>query len=136
MSRKALVIDDDAHLRELLRLLLELDGFEVETRRDGIDAIELEGWYDVILVDLKMPVFDGERLVDYWMMTRPQLLSRVIILSGFSRFTQGRELTGTFATVQKPFDNHELMRIVQLCAAQPRRPDSEHLPESEQHRKT
>lgn len=132
MSRHALVIDDDAHIRELLRMMLELDGFSVESLHDGIDAIKLEGWYDVILVDLQMPVFDGERLTDYWLMTRPELLSRVIILSGFSRFTQGRSLPATYAMIHKPFDPDELMRLVHACADQPRRPKSGQVPESEQ----
>lgn len=131
MSSKALVIDDDADIRELLQYMLELSGFEVETLRDGIDALRLEAWYDVILVDLKMPVFDGERLIDYWLMTRPELLRRVIVLSGYSRYTQGRPLPKTFGTIEKPFDHERLMRLVEACAAQPRS-DFEHIPDSEQ----
>jgi two-component system, OmpR family, response regulator len=111
---RALVIDDDDHIRELLQVLLESAGFEVDTLADGIDAVELKQRYHVILLDLKMPIFDGERLADYWQLTDPTILSRVIVLSGYSRFLSGRSLP-TFATIAKPFDYRELLQVVADC---------------------
>jgi len=125
-ARTALVIDDDCHIVELLTVLLESRGFTVDVLRDGIEAVELQRDYAVILLDLNMPVFDGERLTDYWKLTDPEILKRVIILSGYSRFAQGR-LFETFATVQKPFAHGELLRLVEACACQPR--NGEHPPE-------
>lgn len=113
----ALVIDDDPDINDLLRLLLETEGFAVDTYSDGIQALDLQRDYDVILLDLNMPVFDGERLTDYWQLTQPKILSRVIVLSGYADWTQGRRLS-TFATVKKPFDLDELLRAVDACVAQ------------------
>jgi len=113
--RKALIIDDDDDVREILTVLLEWRGFEVDSMRDGIDAVRLGKTYDVILLDLRMPVFDGERLADYWELTTPATLDRVIILSGYSGYTRGRKLP-TFATLDKPFDHMELLRLVEACA--------------------
>ena len=123
MTRKALVIDDDDHMRELLETLLDLAGFEVDLAADGIDVLRLRERYDVILLDLKMPVFDGERLTDYWQMTDPDVLRRVIVLSGFSRAARGKHLP-TFATIQKPFDHAELLRLVEACVADPKETES------------
>src|SRR5258706_15759697 len=97
-TKRALVVDDDDHIRELLQTLLETAGFEVETLRDGIDAVELKKDYHVILLDMKMPIFDAGRLTDYWRMTDPAILRRVILLSGYSRLASDRDF-GTFASI-------------------------------------
>lgn len=117
MQRTALVIDDDPFIGELLQVLLGTQGYGVEIITDGIDAIELKRDYDVILLDLKMPIFDGERLAAYWMLTKPDVLKRVIVLSGYSRFTEGRKLPA-FAVLEKPFEYDALLRAVEACAAQ------------------
>jgi CheY-like chemotaxis protein len=117
VNRRALVVDDDAHIAEVLESLLEFRGFEVDVVSDGIHAIEPEAPYDVILLDMKMPVFDGERLVDYWTLTQPELLKRVIVLSAYSAFTRGRKLP-VFATVIKPFEMGGLERVIEDCAGQ------------------
>jgi two-component system, OmpR family, response regulator len=116
-QRTALVIDDDPFIGELLEVLLGTQGYGVEIITDGIDAIELKRDYDVILLDLKMPIFDGERLAAYWMLTKPDVLKRVIVLSGYSRFTEGRKLPA-FAVLEKPFEYAALLRAVEACAAQ------------------
>jgi len=116
-KKTALVIDDDPFIGELLQTLLETQGYAVEIVMDGIDAIELKRDYDVILLDLKMPIFDGERLAAYWMLTKPDVLKRVIVLSGYSRFTEGRKLPA-FAVLEKPFEYNALLRAVEACATQ------------------
>jgi len=116
-DKTALVIDDDADIRQLLRVMLESGGFQVDVLSDGIDALDLKKWYDVILLDLKMPVFDGQRLTDYWQLTDPDILRRVIVLSGFDRLAMDRDLS-TFARLAKPFDYRTLMKVVDECTAQ------------------
>ena len=118
-DKTALVIDDDADIRELLRVMLETEGFQVDVLSDGIDAVNLKKWYDVILLDLKMPVFDGQRLTDYWQLTNPEILRRVIVLSGYSSVKMDQE-PQTFARVEKPFDYLMVMKVVAECVAQSR----------------
>ena len=115
--KTALIIDDDADIRELLRVMLETDGFQVDALSDGIDAVALKKSYDVILLDLQMPVFDGQRLTDYWELTDPEILRRVIVLTGYSRLAMDRE-PATFASVAKPFEYRALMKVVNACVAQ------------------
>lgn len=116
--KTALVIDDDADIRALLATMLESIDFVVDTFEDGIAALQLKKRYDVILLDLNMPVFDGEQLTGYWVLTDPEVLRRVILLTGYSAYTRGRELPETFAWLRKPFDHHELIRVVEECANQ------------------
>ena len=130
--KRALVIDDDDSIRELLQTLLETSGFEVDSMRDGIDAVALKKDYEVILLDMKMPIFDAERLTDYWKLTNPKILDRVILLSGYSRLSSDRNF-GTFSILAKPFDFRELLAQVDACLAQARQrcSDSGHFPASE-----
>jgi len=114
MVKRLLVIDDDDDIREVVTLLFEHRGFAVDALADGIEAVHLAKDYDVILLDLNMPVFDGERLADYWSLTDPSRLDRTIVLSGYSRFARGRHIPA-FATVQKPFDMTELVEVVERC---------------------
>ncbi len=117
VTKRALVVDDDEHIRELLQVLLESVGFEVDTLHDGIDAVELKKHYEVILLDMKMPIFDGGRLTDYWRLTDPEILRRVILLSGYSRLSSDRDF-GTFANIAKPFDHRVLLAAVDSCYRQ------------------
>jgi DNA-binding NtrC family response regulator len=131
-SKRALVIDDDDHIRELLQALLETAGFEVALMRDGIDAVNLKADdYAVVLLDMKMPIFDGERLTDYWKLTNPAVLRRVILLTGYSRLSSDRDF-GTFAVIAKPFDYRQLLTAVDACFRQGATcADSGHFPDSE-----
>jgi CheY-like chemotaxis protein len=116
-TRTALVIDDDPFLAELVQVLLESRGFSVDVMTDGIEALELERHYDVILLDVNMPVFDGERLTAYWKLTQEHVLRRVIILSGYAKRSEAFS-GGAFATLQKPFAHEALLAAVEACVAQ------------------
>ena len=61
MAKKVLVIEDDAHIADLLRLYLEKDGFEVHLAPDGGKGIsEFERLSpDLVLLDIMLPVLDG-----------------------------------------------------------------------------
>jgi DNA-binding NtrC family response regulator len=117
----ALVIDDDEDMRDLIAALLESIEFESDLIGDGIDALEVSKEYDVIIVDLNMPVFDGERLLDYWSLTRDDILGRVIVMTGYSHYMHGRHLPPTFATISKPFEQRRLLELVEQCATRPDR---------------
>jgi len=56
-----LVVDDDAHLREVLQYALEKEGFKVETAKDGAEGLARAEREDVELVvlDILMPELDG-----------------------------------------------------------------------------
>lgn len=59
--RHVLVVDDDRDIRETLQELLEQEGYDVETARDGAEALKLARRERpaLILLDLYMPVMDG-----------------------------------------------------------------------------
>ena len=59
--RRVLVVDDNPHIRELLRLVLEVDHYVVATAQDGITAVAeaVAGGPDVIVLDENMPNRSG-----------------------------------------------------------------------------
>jgi PAS domain S-box-containing protein len=60
-SARALVVDDGAENRELVSLVLSQHGLWVEQAEDGRVALDMvaKGGYDIILMDMQMPVMDG-----------------------------------------------------------------------------
>jgi CheY-like chemotaxis protein len=59
---KVLIVDDEAHIREMMRLTLETAGHEVSEAADGEEALARFGdgrGYDVVLLDQRMPGIDG-----------------------------------------------------------------------------
>ena len=61
MTKKALVIDDDSNIAELLRLYLEKDGFTVTIAENGaVGVAEFEKFApDLVLLDIMLPILDG-----------------------------------------------------------------------------
>ncbi|MBW1797785.1 MAG: response regulator [Deltaproteobacteria bacterium] len=64
MSKKILVVDNDRLILEVMTNVLEKEGHEVLTAKDGISALDILGTYvpDVILIDLIMPNIGGKTL--------------------------------------------------------------------------
>ena len=65
MAYKILIADDEAEIRELLRLYLEKDGYEVFEAADGIEALALlkQEKIDLAVLDIMMPGPDGYRVL-------------------------------------------------------------------------
>jgi len=61
MTRRILVVDDDPDILEVVRINLELEGFEVETAVDGLEALDRAADLppDLVLLDIMMPRLDG-----------------------------------------------------------------------------
>ena len=61
MSKKLLIVEDDGNIRELLRLYLEREGYEITEAANGEEGVEL--WRkinpDMMLLDVMMPIMDG-----------------------------------------------------------------------------
>lgn len=66
MAAKVLVADDEKSIRDSLKLILEEEGYSVDSASDGEEALELvkNENYDIIISDIKMPKLDGIELLD------------------------------------------------------------------------
>jgi len=71
--KKVLIADDSALVRKQLSEIIGTLGFEIETARNGLEAVEkaIANQYDVITMDINMPVMDGISAVEKIMSERP-----------------------------------------------------------------
>ena len=113
---KILVVDDDPNIRELLRVHLINNGFEVALAVDGRDAVEktLEP-PDLAIIDLMMPKMDGfelcRQLRDYYENLPVLMLTAKADIGSKAK---GYE-AGTDDYLTKPFEGAELiMRVKAL----------------------
>ena len=110
MSRKALVVEDDGNIAELLRLYLERDGFEVQCAADGGEGVATFRAYnpDIVLLDIMLPVMDGWSVLRE---IRKDSRTPVIMLTAKSETpdkVSGLEM-GADDYVTKPFEVKELL---------------------------
>ncbi len=83
MSKKILIVDDSALVRKQLRDLIQHLDFEIDIAKNGQMAIEmaLETNYDVITMDINMPVLDGISAVKEIMQKNPTAILMVSSLT-------------------------------------------------------
>ena len=83
---RVLVVEDEDHVRAVLRLALEQQGCDVVTAEDGVealDAIEVEP-FDAVVSDVQMPRRDGIWLWREAVAARPELAGRFVFISGYA----------------------------------------------------
>lgn len=110
-----LIIDDNAALREVLRVGLETAGHrvrEMRNGRDGILAFRKEP-YDLVITDIYMPERDGLELIEALRRTHPQV--KILAMSGASGtmdyLNKARSL-GAAMVIRKPFVMPMLLKAV------------------------
>lgn len=110
MQKTILIVEDDANIRELLRLYLEQEGYKVESAQDGLEGIRASKRIhpDLVLLDLMMPVMDGTQVIKQ---IREVSKTPVIMLTAkgetFDKVA-GLDL-GADDYVTKPFEVRELI---------------------------
>jgi CheY-like chemotaxis protein len=113
-----LVVDDSPAMLRYLRLLLEIDSYEVETASNGANALLRirQGFSPaVVLLDLQMPGMDGLKTLRRLLKLQPDL--KVIMCSGVDDPNKVRQATvlGAKAYLIKPVRHLYLSAAVERC---------------------
>lgn len=115
-----LVVDDDESVRELVRLNLELEGFEVATAADGHECLErvADVRPRVVVLDLMMPRLDGWETLSA---LRGEAETRdlpVLVLTALAMQADVERgaRAGVDAYLTKPFDPMDLVATVRRLA--------------------
>lgn len=118
--RRALVVDDDDPIRNMLTKVVERQQFDVDTARDGAEAIEKidEDGYALIVLDLMMPRVDGFGVLRYMQEHHPAKLACTIIASAVPESEILRQFEiPVYRIHAKPFDLQKLIADIQACTA-------------------
>ncbi len=129
IARQVLVVDDEIGIRELLRDILQDEGYQVQLAENAAEAREYRQHTrpDVVLLDIWMPDCDGITLLKEWgtggMLTMP-----VVMMSGHGTIDTAVEATriGAFDFLEKPIALQKLLKTVNAALKH-----SEQLPKSD-----
>ena len=115
-GKAILVVDDEHYVADMLADLLRLDDHRVDVAPNGHVALErLRAQpYDLVLIDLKMPELDGPGLYEALARDHPQLLRRLVFLTGdalSSEISAFLERAGA-PYLYKPFTLEEVRRVI------------------------
>jgi carbon storage regulator CsrA len=115
LPQRALVVEDNPNERELLALFLRNAGLDVDTARDGTDALDYLHTHtcpDVVLLDMGLPRCDGATMVRTVRQDPAYAGLRIFAVTGHSpdEFGLGQGPNGVDRWYHKPIDPAELVR--------------------------
>jgi len=117
-AKKVLVVDDDESIISLIKAKLESKGLELSTANDGNSALRKirKEHFDLVILDVKMPFFDGIEVVRQIRLDEKLRNIPIIILSGAS-FDANKEAVKELkinSYITKPFDSNLLISTISM----------------------
>jgi two-component system response regulator PilR (NtrC family) len=114
MRPRALVVDDESDIRELLGITLERMHFDVASAGDCATALAaLRGdTFDLCLTDMRLPDGDGLSIIEWIQQNRPQLPVAVITAHGNVESAVRALKLGAFDFISKPLDLAALRKLI------------------------
>jgi two-component system, cell cycle response regulator DivK len=116
VNKRVLLAEDETDLRKMMKILLELHGYDVIEAADGYEAVEkaVEESPDLILMDIAMPVMDG--IDSARTIRRHKELRRIpiVAVTAYGDFySQRARKAGCTDVIQKPIDFAQLKPMVE-----------------------
>src|SRR5512147_1923934 len=119
---RVLVIDDDAGIRDSLRMTLEYEGYEMLGAANGQEGLLLAEREapDLVLLDVKMPGMDGIEVLER--LRGMSETTPVIVISGHGTISTAVEATkkGAFDFIEKPFASERVLQSLSIALDQRR----------------
>jgi two-component system nitrogen regulation response regulator NtrX len=115
MKARIVVVDDEAAIRDSMKMILEYEGYEfvgAATGQEGLTLIEREP-PDLVFLDIKMPVMDGLEVLSRLKSHNPAL--PVIMISGHGTGSTGYEARklGADGFIEKPFQRELILQAIE-----------------------
>lgn len=128
-KKRILIADDDPDVLEVIKAILEHEGFRVRTARDGEQAFKLvrKNVFDAVILDVDMPKLKGTKVLK--LMRRSSRLKKVpvMLITGNSLEAKVLQENGVAKLANdcliKPFNTRDLMRRVKALM-EPASPES------------
>jgi DNA-binding response OmpR family regulator len=116
-QKRILAVDDEPDLNKLCSLALEYHGFKVDTFNDPQEALSSykSDYYDLVILDIKMPKMDGFELYDEIKKKDPQ--AKICFLTESELYYEEFRKKEYHAIdknlfIRKPIENEELLKEV------------------------
>lgn len=115
MLKRVLVVEDERTIAELFQYLLDAEGYEVITARNGLEALQIldEEPVDLILSDIMMPFMDGWQLCQE-LNNHPSYHNiKLVLMSAINPdIVKPNNSCNYAAFIKKPFDLDNLMETL------------------------
>ena len=115
-----LVVDDEVKIRNILKEILELEGYHVLLAKDGQQALEMieKNTMNLVLLDLRLPGLEGMEVLKRSMKLKPGL--PIVIISAHGTITTAVEATklGAYDFLEKPLEAQRVLLTIRNALAQ------------------
>jgi CheY-like chemotaxis protein len=114
-SRRVLIVDDEAGFRAGLADLLTMEGYQVTTARDAVEAVHMlpEIKPEIILLDLGMPLLDGEAFLRGLRGLPATRQVPVVLISAKEEVAAVASRVGAAGYLAKPFEAPQLLALIE-----------------------
>lgn len=118
-GKRILVIDDDLAIRVLLQAVLRRMKFQVDLAEDGaagLDKLQRDEPYDLILLDLMMPRLNGYEFIDEITRRSPETRPHIVVFTAAGkRGVEKIPPNSVCSAILKPFDLDTFIDILTEC---------------------
>ena len=118
-KRRILVIDNDSDICTVYQMVLQDEGYVCNSYTDSVKALQefKAGYYDLILLDLKMPGLSGfdlcKKIREFDKIVKIFFVTGSSSQAFFEKITQDQDpLLKDIDYIQKPIANHELVTVI------------------------
>ena len=114
MSKKILVVEDLADIRKMMKIMVELYGYEVIEARDGTEAVEQAREHQpaLVLMDLAMPLMNGADAAREIKRTSNGASIPIIAVTAYQNMDEEAIEAGCARVIHKPVDFLKLKTLL------------------------
>ena len=112
---RILIVDDDESMNKTMSLVLKRKGYDVAVSLNGADAIEKVRFqpFDIIFMDIKMPVMDGVETFEKIRAIRPDAVVMMMTAYAVEDLIQKALREGAYGIIYKPLDIEKTIAAIE-----------------------
>jgi len=112
---RILIVEDEKSLKEVLRILLEEEGYEITAASNGLEGMDYiqNDIFDLVVTDIKMPKADGFEVLKKVKEISPSTIVIMITAFGTTESTIEAMKLGAYDYIHKPFKIDEIRHVIQ-----------------------
>jgi len=112
--KKVLVADDDPAILDVMRMMLEFEGYEVTTTPNGAAILQMDsGLPDLLLLDIWMSGTDGREVCRKLKLNEKTKNIPVVLVSAIKDIEHSAREAGADDFIAKPFEMNELLQKIE-----------------------